>query len=263
MPVADQEQVIRQLADELADMRRRIAALETAPRATMTSVRGGYTRWQVDTEPPPEYPKLYIGAAGSNDGDVALVLRSSEPAGPEVYVGTVNDAAGVSVELDRAKVSAWNDDSDAASPVLHVDGGQLWAPRLVSFWQKDPQLAVDANGRPITNSTSYVTMLSCWFPCVTRSLITNVWAQPGAGVTSMAVRLRGRVGANPMVTIDEETGITSATFVQFVAAIPESVGGGTSSPVGSLLDLIVEARVTGGTGNVNVAGGNGVIGLVS
>lgn len=268
--MADSEQIIRQLSDELADMRRRLAALETAPRANMTSVRNGYTRWFVgDTA---EFPRVHIGVDDEGNDIGFWVTGGTSGQG---YYGTTAEGAGVvlslfsedstfgvlNLENGGVRADASLDEVNfrvsprlANGDLISIISNEMYAPLIATAWQRDPFNVVDGLGNPVTASGSHTVLHRTWLPITADTVSTQLYIGVGGGVTSAEVRIRGRIAnsSDAYQVVATYSGLTVSGFLSSpIWAVPTAISS-NGVVIGRMCEFIAEARVTGGAGNVSM-----------
>lgn len=251
---------VAELAAELADLKRQIRELQTAPRATKTSVSGGYTRWLPTNGA--EYPKAYAGALGEDhvgffvdqtDGDDGSLIAA------DLFMG-IADGENFDTVVDNVPaLLVANPDHQLYAQAI-IDGA-ITTPLSVCAWTPNTNLGVDALARRVTTSGAYTEMARAILPLHTNIVSTGINVVLGSGVTSMDVRITIRgieaihsVGFSPTpavtaVTLVEETGITANGAIADEWTVPDTLIAPNGSPVGLLCELILQARVSGGSGN--------------
>lgn len=241
-----EDRAVTQLADLLADLGRRVAALETAPRASYTVVRGGTTAWR---------PGL-TGAGGVTistdvqDDDAAMYLLT----GDEVvrgYIGTI----------EGGTVATWRfDNPDKSDTVLELSSSTgMNGPYGLGAWVKNPLQSIDSVGCTTTTSGSAQVGWRTLVHASTAQLVVEYFADPGAAtaievtVQAQAV-LRARPGYTAAAaTVVATRSVTAANTYVDVIALPTSLWSPASSPIGSLLRLDLRGRVSSGAGAVRWA----------
>jgi len=231
------------MADEtarwMAEVERRLRALETGQRATKTSLRGGQLLFKPKTEAA-EYPFIQVGAGEGDDAGIAMF----DDLGQQFFgVGSFN-GDGVFV-IYKGLVSLSNP-SGAASAWSIMDG-VTYGPLIPSAWVNDVGAGKDTLGRPTTTSASYVTLLRSYLPCLSGGIKGRFSVAPGSGNT-MSWRIRAEVigGTGPQ-TIVEQTGITVTTDVDSQWDIPDTLVTPNGTPIGHLLILTVDALRSAGS----------------
>lgn len=232
------------MADLLADLQRRVRALETAPRASNTSVNGGYTRWLARETPE---RKVYIGGGVAGD-DVGLVLDDGT-ATPAWYLGT---AAGGPV--------FYVTNADGTDRVMMIYSGGIFKPYALGAWTKNPTQTQDSLGATTTTSSSFEVGWRTLANAQTASLVTEFYCALGGGVTQAQVRVTATVEVDDRAssasggeqTVFTQT-ITGSGNVTVTAAIPSTIWTPAESPTGALVRLALKARVSGGAGTVMFA----------
>lgn len=231
---------VQDLVNRLAETERRLHALETAPRANRTSVRGGFTRWMLEGEV--ENPKLFIGGDDGGE-DVSLRLNDEDGGPAEIFLGT---AAG------RGAFYILNDDGTV--PVFQVFDGKMLSPLLSCAWQSDHAHTIDTFGRPVITGGSYERVWASYLAITTGQIFSNIFVNLGAGVTSAAVRIQATSPGEATQTVFEQTGITVSGFLAGAPwTVPDSIVSPAASPVGQVVVLQLEGKVTGGAGDLAVA----------
>lgn len=232
------------VADLLADLQRRIRALETAPRASETSVRGGYTRWLARDTPE---RKLYIGGGTAGD-DIGLFLDDGTST-PAWYLGT---AAGSPV--------FYVTNADGTDRIMVVSAGGLLKPYALGGWTKNPTQTQDSLGATTTTSSSFEIGWRTLANAQTASLITEFYCALGGGVTQAEVRVTATVdvddrstsASNGEQTVFTQT-ITGPGNMTVTASVPSTIWTPAESPTGAFVRLALKARVSGGAGTVTFA----------
>ena len=230
---------VAELAAELADMKRRLHALETAPRATKTSVSGGYTRW---LPPEGEHPGIYIGGGGGTD------------VGISGYDVDGNQWLGAGAFNGRGRFHVAGPIPSSSSQTIDVVDGQFFAPLFATAWQTDTNVNIDTQGRPTVTSSTFTTLWRTVIPCTTKSLNSWVVVYPGVGQNAEC-RINAQVfGQTASVQLALETGITSTAAIIGPWVIPAGImDDGTSSPIGHLMEVEIDLRRTSGANPVAVA----------
>ena len=237
---------VQQIVDELADIKRRLANLETSPQLSKSTVRAGYTVWKPgydEGEVPPETPRVFIGSAGSGSGDqvgVYVVGDSWEDDGNgQVFVGT---AAG----MPTIRVDA-TEDGGAAS--FQIQNGVWTAPYLVAPWVIRTSGVIDTTGRPVSTSATFAEAYTCMTPCVSGGFYSLIDSFAGAAV--MDTRIRAKIwGGTEEVTIADSLSQTGTTAIFGPWDVPTLDG---LNPLGRFLQLTLEFRRVSGAVNVAVA----------
>lgn len=242
---------IQRFVEVLADLSRRIRALETAPRAPHTSVQGGSTRWFPENGEPPQ---LFIGDLVGT-GDIGVWVIDAD-GNRSVFLGTTTGQAIVFVN-EAGELEVRN--PDGIGRALWIEEGITKSPLVSAAWQHSTNTStMDTQGRAEISSGTYTRAWSAYLPVQTGMIRSSIVVQLGAGVTSVDARIRATLvegGASGGVqTVHEETGITGAgVFLSGLPwTIPDAVRSPASDPIGTLVLLEVEARVTGGAGNALV-----------
>ncbi len=230
---------IQRLAAELADVRRRLRNLEAAPRANHMSIRAGFTRWTTDNDA--EHPAIAIGGA-PDTADVALV-QSDAAAAIMFAFGVIGG-----VRLIRTV------NPDGTTDILNLTDGKVTTPLIACAWQRDGYHAIDANGNPIVSASAYETTHRTLIPCTSGKMLLRYDILLGGGVTSCATRVLVQEYGSAVAaqTLYEQTGITAAANINTEATVPTSILSPVASPIGRLVTLYIQARVTGGAGNIIV-----------
>lgn len=213
--------------------------LGTAARANFTDVRGGFTRWKLDTG---NYPQVGIGAS-TNATDVGIYLYDDDE-DLTAYFGT---AVGTGVHL-------LIDNDDKTRAVLNIVGGIMFTPLLATAWQQGTNVNIDTQGRPTTVSATYETLWRAYLPCTAGGISTQVDVFPGVGRTCdvrIAARIAGTV--DTLQEVAAETGITTTDALAGQWAIPDAINDPVASPIGRLVELVIQARRTAGSGSIAVA----------
>lgn len=248
-------------------MKRRLAALETAPRANMTSVRNGYTQWYVgDTE---VLPVLQIGM-DHEENDVAVLINTAE-ASPAGYFGSQSAGGGVVVGLISSssllqvmnlagggfrvtsavgEVDVWLSPNASNGALLDVTSNEMYAPLLATAWQADPFVTRDGFGRPRSDSGTYTTVWRTWLPVTADTVASQIYVDLDVGVTSVDVRISARIAntADAFTTVATYAGLTADGYVTSpIWTVPTSISG-DGVVIGRMLEFIIETRVTGGAG---------------
>lgn len=241
-----------EIRDAIVDIRRRLHALETAPRAPFTSITGGATRWLTESGDP--NPQLYAGDL-LGVGDIGMWVIDAD-GNSSVFVGTSGGAAlvfidGAGVLLARSE--------DGQADVLSVDRGRLLNPSLTTAWQKNCQFPDDGNGRAATTSVTYP--ISMWNAFVTvgrPKISTSIDIFVGAGVTSAQWKLTAQAidgvfgyTIAPEVTIFEATTAVSTSETN-TWTVPTTLFNPPRNPSGILTRFGVTVRVAGGAGTVGI-----------
>lgn len=214
---------IESLGRELADLRRRISALETAPRANLTTVANGQTRW-LDA-----------------NGDESVAIGTDD--------------------LGDSFIRIMN--GDGTAPAFEVRQGLNTFPLAASAWQAEYEYSgMDAAGRRTTTDTLvFLPMFSVVLSLVTPRVRYSLSPFTSGLVTEgqmrfFAVGLDARstgVGAQQVgstITFDDSyPNVHTATLT-----IPATIlASGYTDVVGSLVRLWVETKITAGTGTIALA----------
>lgn len=237
---------VRRLGDTIADLQRRLAALETAPRSNFTTVRGGQTVWRSG-----ETGGAYVAISGDMEGDdtgLYLVDSTDETRG---YIGTLASGAVLGLYLDNP------DKSHRAFTWLSDRG--LIGPYGTGPWTKNPSQTIDALGNTTTTSGTFEvgwrTLLYVTSTTFEIEYFVDLGAATAAEVTLVAdVYVDDRSAAVPAAaqTILTRT-ISSTNPYSDAGTLPDTLWTPNGSPVGSLLRLEFKARVSGGAGTVSWA----------
>jgi len=230
------------LAAELADLRRRLHALETAPQSNIVSVTDGQFQFRTASSPNVQ-AVMGTDAEGNDIGFWASVDDGGVPA-IRAYVGTGSDG------LDGL-VSVRNRDHRHVLYALSQYG--LVRPVVIVPWVKNPTIPVDVNGSPITASGTYVAMWRSYLNCSTH--VYHRWLiDLQAGVTSVAFKLTGTDWFHGGVetTIYEQTGITGDLGIDRSDPMPALAADGLDQ-VGELIEVRGYLRITGCAGNAALA----------
>lgn len=240
------------IAAKLDAMEARIKALETAPRVNNTSVHGGATRWYLDDES--LAPRLHVGDGGAFSGaagnGVGVYVRTEDTPIADMYMIT---------NLGEPDFLVQNEDHTAMAQ--RIVSGKFTAPLISCAWQSDHAHAVDTFGRPIITAGAYERVWAAYLPVCTGAFIGDIYVNIGTGITSADVRIMatmtsdsgGRANGGTQ-TVYEQTGITASAWLGGEPyTIPDAVVSPAGSPVGTLVRLELEGRVTGGAGNLAIA----------
>ncbi len=226
----------------IADLERRLRALETAPRASYTTIRDGTTVWRGDT--------------ASHQG-IAISSDLGDPTDAAMYVYTADGQNRIYVGTNIGVAVIYVDNPDKSGRVLTIDSvyGML-GPYGVAPWQKNPGQSIDSLGRATTTSGSFqVGWRSLCY--VTSAQFGLEYAVDLGGASSAEVSVTAKVyhddrAGTPNGTRQTVFGRTVSATGSFVdtASIPSSIWVPSASPVGSMIDLEFSARVASGAGTV-------------
>lgn len=230
----------RRLSDLLADMERRLAALETAPRASYTTVRGGSTIWRRDAVDP---NRIEIT---SNGDDVALFCYDDLGLN-RLYLGTI--AGDPTMRFDNA---------DKSGTVLQIEKDRgMVRPYGVGGWERWSGQTMDAYGRSTTSSGTFALGWVGIVSANTATVYVSTAVALDAGVTRAEIRVRASVAVSDRgghvpsaaQTVLTRTVSASGTYSDSIA-LPDGLWTPAASAAGSLVRLDLEARVTLGAGTV-------------
>lgn len=230
------------MAAELADLRRRLHALETAPQSNTVSLLDGTFRFRTASN---ENVQVLTGidAEGDDIGFWSFVDNGGDPA-VRAFLGTGSDG------LD-GNIAIWNRDGRLILYALSATG--MFRPVVPCSWVKNPAVSVDSLGNPRTASASYDTMWRSHLNCSTH--VNHSWAiDLQAGVTAVAFKLTGQDSFHSGVetTIYEQTGIVADTTFIRSDTIPALAADGLSI-IGEFIELRAYLRITGGAGFATLA----------
>lgn len=236
---------IARLGELVADLTRRIAALETAPRAKYTTVRAGALAFRgLNAE------QAAIQINGSATGLDSAFVIFTEDGNIRCYFGTLNDGAIATVKLD-------NPDKSGNVMSWQSDRGIL-GPYFVGPWTKNPTQPIDSVGTAATTSTTAQVGYRTLLFVSSDVAVIQYWVQLGAGVSAAQVQTLctvyydDRAGYAPSASSAIATrNVTSSNVYTDEVTIPTSIWTPAASPVGSLVQLELTARVTGGAGQVS------------
>lgn len=236
---------VRRLGDTIADLQRRLAALETAPRSNFTTVRGGQTVWRSG-----ETGGAYVAISGDMDGDDTGIYLSADGA-VRGYMGTLAGGDVIGVYLDNP------DKSHRA--FTYVSDRGLVGPYGIGAWSKNPSQAINSLGNTTTASGSLEVGWRTLLYVTSETYEIEYFVDLG-GATSAEVSLTAEV------YVDDRTAATPAAvqtvFTRTISAtnpysdtgtLPNTLWTPNGSPVGSLLKLELKARVSGGAGTISWA----------
>jgi len=228
------------MAAELADLRRRLHALETAPQSNMVILSDGNFILRTSSD-----PNVLVSMAVDQElNDAAFRVYDDLGSGTEViYIGTTGDGA-------IGLLSVENVDRSQRVFLARSDQG-LVRPILASTWQKTAQVPEDANGNATTTSGTYTEL---WVTLMNSSTHVNHqwWVDLGAGVTSAAFKLTAlEAGFGSETTVHEQTGIVADGFIQQISVMPAGIAAG--SLPGRFLEMKAYLRVSGGAGTVGLS----------
>jgi hypothetical protein len=224
----------QRLAQIIDDLSRRIAALETAPRASNTSVRNG----------------LFQILDDSGNPVVELGKRPTGEVGLFVYAAGADPVVELGQRLG-GDVGLFIYSSDGR-PMFEVDnlGGQS-TPIIPATWLGNPGEGTDANGRKTTTSATYSDMWRLYKMFAFGAQFGFNFNLSIPGGTTVDVQVTAvEVGGGSPVPIWSSTGLGSGTTqVLSVATIPSSATiSGTDSPLGRYFNLNFQMRRTAGAG---------------
>ena len=228
------------MAAELADLRRRLHALETAPQTNRALLVDGQFGIRTSVDPNVLVSMDIDGEANDAAFRVYDVTGSNTQV---IYIGTTGD--GVAGIMD-----VMNDDRTQRVLLARSDQGMV-RPRPVSHWQKSAGIAEDAFGFVTTTSGTYAELFVTYLNASTHVNHQWVW-DIGGGVTSAAFKLTAHeVGGGPETTVYEETGITVDGGTSQNTALPAGIA--TGDLPGRFLEMKAYLRVSGGAGTVGLA----------
>ena len=231
------------MAAELADLRRRLHALETAPQSNIVSLLDGQFRFRTSLN---ENVQAFMSVDSEGD-DIGFwsYVDDGGTAAERAYLGTATDG------LD-ARLVIYNRDGRRVLDAISAAG--LQRPVVPVPWVKNPAAPVDATtGSARTSSASYDTLYRSYLNCSTH--VYHRWAiDLQAGVTAVAFKLTGQDTFNGGVetTIYEQTGITADGNIEQNTALPVLAADGLSI-VGEVIEVRAYLRITGGAGNATLA----------
>lgn len=229
------------IAKWMRDVDNQLRKLATAARANKTDVRNGFTSWKTSTG---DSPRVTIGADAEDD-DVAIWCYPSGAGGGNMYFGTSDSGASAQFRVSNP---------DGGDRVLNVYRGRMYNPLIATAWQQHTNVIIDNRGRPTTTSGTYDTLWRAFLPCTSGGIFTQVDVFPGIGQTCdvrIAARQAGTVDS--FVQVADVTGLTSTGALAGAWAIPDSVVSPARSPIGVLLELVVQVRRTAGSDPIAVA----------
>lgn len=226
---------VDRLANELADLRRRISDLETSRRAPRTSVQSGQTRWLDD------------------DGEEAVAIGVDEAGGPFFRV--------------------WN--SDASSPLFAVASFTSVFPQSTCAWQRIPTNCVSADGwAQIADGNGNVELWSAVLSFTT-AVVRPVfrWRTTGSAVGEIELTADVRFhsvwrpghdpAASPVVCktwsslsgagVNNPCGDPIGTLIDENVTVPDSLWVPDADPAGTVAVIRLMGQVTSGTGDLEVA----------
>jgi len=231
------------MAAELADLKRRLHALETAPQSNIVSLLDGQFRFRTVSN---ENVQTLMGTdiEGDDIGFWTFVDDGGDLA-MRAYLGTGSNGLDGHLAIN-------NRDGRGIIYALSVTG--LQRPVIPCPWVKNPPTAIDTTtGSARTASASYDTMYRTYLNCQTH--VYHRWSiDLQAGVTSVAFKLTGQDTFNGGIetTIYEQTGITADGNIEQNTALPALAADGLSI-VGEVIELRAYLRITGGAGNATLA----------
>jgi hypothetical protein len=233
------------IAEQLADIQRRIAALESAPRSNFTTIRGGNTSWKAGISD----PAAVAISADITGADVAIYL--SDNAENRGYLGTIATGTAVAVYLDNP------DKSHRVFSYVSTSG--LLGPYGTGPWTKNPSQTINSLGNPTTTSgTSQVGWRTLLY--VTSADFELQYYVDLGGATSAEISVTAdayvadRTSGTPNSSQTLFTRTVSSTGAYTNAgSIPNTLWTPAANPVGSLLRLEFKARVSGGAGTISWA----------
>lgn len=233
------------LADVIADLRRRVRALETAPRAGLTSIRHGNTRWYAGDD---AEASILVGSSG----DDAVVEGVTSDGEVRAYFGTIGGASDVVLYLD-------NPDKSGRAFTWSANLG-LVGPYCGAAWCRNPSQAMDSYGRSTTTSGSYEVMWRTTAYCSADEINVAYHAVRG-GATSIQVKLTAEVYlsaghtavADGEQTVFERTISDDSISYENTETVPTSIWDPASSPIGTLIRYTLYGRVASGAGTMELA----------
>lgn len=234
------------VADLLADLQRRIRALETAPRASHTTMRAGAIAYRGLTA---EHAAIVIN--GSFTGVDSAMRINTEDDVNRAYFGTLSSGDHAVLLLDNP---------DKSGTVFNWSSSiGLNGPYGIGPWAKNPTQPIDALGITVTSSGSFEVGYRTLIYCTTPTVSVDYFVQL-AGPTSAEVRLtaavqhddRGSHSPASSQAVFTRTVTSTSTYLD-EAAIPASIWSPAASPVGTIVKLELTCRVAGGAGNVSWA----------
>ena len=228
-------------ADLLADLQRRIRALETAPRASYTTVRSGVTAWRGAIA---DHAAFVVYGAGDYQA-AAMVYTQDDQS--RIYIGTNVDGSVALVRLDNPDKSdtAFRWDSD-----LGIVG-----PWGVGAWVKNPTQPINSTGMAQTTSgtaeVGYRTLLNVTSVGSSLDYYVSLGGATSAEVALTAVVRASNRGGVPAAaqTVWTRT-ITSNNLYNNTANIPSTIWTPAANPIGTLVTLELTCRVASGAGTV-------------
>lgn len=229
------------VADLLADLQRRIRALETAPRASYTTVRSGVTAWRGAIA---DHAGLILFGLGDYDAGVNVYTQDDLN---RLYVGTIADGTVATVRLDNPDKSdlAFRWDSN-----LGIVGPWGTGP-----WVKNPTQPINSTGMAQTTSgtaeVGYRTLLNVTSVGSTLDYYVSLGGATSAEVALTAVVRASNRGGVPAAaqTVWTRT-ITSNNLYTNAANIPSTIWTPAANPVGTMVLLELTCRVASGAGTV-------------
>lgn len=235
-----------QLSRLLAEIRSRLHALETAPRAVVTSLSGGSIIVYDDAG-------LEVLQYGRNpiNGSYGLVMFN-DTGGATITVGDfsagnrgfrvksqLNAHPTANQDLFRISEDGWEFPRMQIPLTPSPGGGGTYQTGV-------PQL--------VTNSGSYVELHRCDFDSVGATISYDLFRYVGAGVTTMDWRLRVyEVGGGTPQTLASQTGQGSSGQAAGSATIPTSCILSGTDVRGRNMTLRLEALVATGAGYTGIA----------
>lgn len=237
---------LARLADIIAEQGRRIAALETAPRAAYTTVRQGVTAYRgADAD---HACVLIFGATDTRDA-AAIVYTQDDQL--RAWYGALDNGTTAALLLN-------NPDNSGTAFAWYSNAGVV-GPFGLGPWTKNPGQTTNSLGHTTTTSGTAQVGWRTLLNASTANLFVEYYADPG-GATSAEITLtatvfhddRASYVPGPTQTIFTRT-ITSANNYSNTATLPTSLWSPAASPVGSLLKLELTGRVASGAGTVGFA----------
>jgi hypothetical protein len=240
---------IKAMADRIAELERRLRALETAPRASHTSIRNGSTRWLSTADG--DLPNVRIGSTEDTGGDPAFEVTNEDGPFSDIYIGT---SAG------RGRADFYNPDKTGI--VLRYDDGRLRAPQPSCAWQRYIGAAMDAVGASTTTSGTYVDLWYAVLGVGGDQIDGTIDVIPDGGTTGACrvmaqavggISISGKVPSATTQQVVEQTGITVSTVMAGPWTIPDTIWNPASDVAGTVVMLTIQALRSAGAGLVHVA----------
>ncbi len=223
------------LATHLANLERRLAALETAPRAASTAIRGGSLRSRDATG-------AAVAELGRRNSDGLVGLFVYGNAGADaVIVGQITGSLyGISVLADTGQAMLTVDDA-----------GGMSVPVWPISWLGSPWVGTDGNGRKTTTSATWSDLWRSYgcFGFGDQFGFNFTCSIPVGTTVDMRITATEVGGSNTEV-IWSQTGATSTTtqVIDVVTITAAATASGTDSVLGRYFNIAFQAQRTAGAG---------------